>query len=405
MKIALVSKEFPPSRISYGIGTYVAETASYLASAGHSVTVICASDDTGRSDVSTGLLRVIRLPDDESFAAGGKLKRLLSFSEAAAIRYRTRVADALDAVIDQGEVEIVEFPGYRGESYVWAKRRRRIPMVARMHGYTGWVQKFWKDHVLPARRFQMRFETEELLSADLVTSVSRQLRRELLRRLPDDRVETLHNGIDSALWAHRGEQPTTIAVGQDIVFVGSLTGLKGVPDLINAADWLHREHGWTGRLLLIGRSSSGFEALMKGRWKHLAGNNSWLKVLGHQNRELLGSIYAAAGVCCFPSREEPFGFTALEALASGGVVVGTEGTGMAEMIVDGVTGYLAPRERPETLASILKIALNASTANRKQMRMAAQSSILSQFDISVIGTNMLAIFGALIQKRQAESPV
>jgi glycosyltransferase involved in cell wall biosynthesis len=52
-----------------------------------------------------------------------------------------------------------------------------------------------------------------------------------------------------------------------------------------------------------------------------------------------------------PSREEPFGIVNLEAMALQKPVVATGVGGSAEVIDDGVTGFLAAPDRPEELAA------------------------------------------------------
>jgi len=315
-------------------------------------------------------------------------------------RYRTRVADCIDQLIDAGLAEIVEFPGFRGEAQIWAKRVRRIPMVSRMHGFTAWVDKFWKDRVVSSRRVQARAETEEFAAADHVTSVSEALRVRLLSRLPPQKVSTLHNGIDTAKWTEWSSKATDFVTKEDVVFVGSLTKLKGIHILIQAAEIMRKTYSWQGRLLLFGRSSRSFEAMMYGKYKQLDGDSSWMRVMGHYRREELGSIYAAAGVCCFPSLIEPFNYTALEAMASGGVVVGSLETGMAEMIEDGESGYLVPSGQPTNLAVKLRAVLSLDGSARDRLCVGAKKRVRESFDISVTVSKMIVLFESLIQQHR-----
>ncbi len=60
--------------------------------------------------------------------------------------------------------------------------------------------------------------------------------------------------------------------------------------------------------------------------------------------------YAAADIFVFPALYEPFGNVHLEALASGLPVITTKRTGAAEIIKDGIHGYII--ESPEDSYSI-----------------------------------------------------
>src|ERR1035438_8032142 len=95
MKIVFVSKEYPPSPRSYGIGTYVFETSNALSRAGHQVTVIAASDDAVSSqDRMEGCVRVIRIPDVEKTVPGPLSWKALRNSRRLGIAYSVQIGRA-----------------------------------------------------------------------------------------------------------------------------------------------------------------------------------------------------------------------------------------------------------------------------------------------------------------------
>src|SRR4029079_1777854 len=63
--------------------------------------------------------------------------------------------------------------------------------------------------------------------------------------------------------------------------------------------------------------------------------------------ENLVSAYSSFDVLLVPSWEEPFGRVAAEGMAAGVPVVATSRGGPAELIEDGVTGFLATPRAPE----------------------------------------------------------
>jgi glycosyltransferase involved in cell wall biosynthesis len=68
----------------------------------------------------------------------------------------------------------------------------------------------------------------------------------------------------------------------------------------------------------------------------------------------LPQAYAMSDIVLYPtSGEEPFGLVPLEAMASGKPVIVTRSGGLIESVVDGVTGFLIPKEDERMLASRL----------------------------------------------------
>jgi glycosyltransferase involved in cell wall biosynthesis len=71
--------------------------------------------------------------------------------------------------------------------------------------------------------------------------------------------------------------------------------------------------------------------------------------LGHQNQDNVARIYNAADCSIVPSRVEPFGLVAIEALACGTPVIATNAGGLPDFINDSV-GALVPVDDHEVLA-------------------------------------------------------
>jgi D-inositol-3-phosphate glycosyltransferase len=70
-------------------------------------------------------------------------------------------------------------------------------------------------------------------------------------------------------------------------------------------------------------------------------------------RHVLATWYRAADVVVVPSRSESFGLVALEAAACGVPVVATAVGGLRTVVVDGVTGVLAPSRTADAFAEAI----------------------------------------------------
>jgi len=396
MKIVFVSKECPPSPSSNGIGTYAWETGLALARRGNEVTIIAAADGLTQSSFTpVPGLTVIRLPDDE-FRSG---KRNIAFRTvrapfAAGMAYRKRVAECLAALIEQDRADLVEFPGFRGEAVEWCSRGRSVPMVVRMHGLTAGIDCTWKDRISATRRLQIGWERQEFEAADTITVVARHLASPIASRFGKERVRIVYNSIDANWWARQAAAAEVGTERDDILFVGGLTKRKGVMTLVKAAEIL-RSKGWKGRLLLAGPSTREFKSFMFIRWGLWGRVPDWIVSLGLTPRKLLAPLYKNAGICCFPSFCEALSYTCLEAMASGGMVVGSLRTGMAE-ILDETCGFLAPPGDVSGLVVALMLALSMSDVERSRMRQAAQQRIRDRFDNDVIIPELLNVYNETI---------
>jgi glycosyltransferase involved in cell wall biosynthesis len=398
MNIIFVSKECPPSPRSGGIGTYVWETGRALAHFGHNVTIIAASDE-GQLTSSAPLPRmtVVRLPDDELGVENRDiLTRTLRAPFNQGIAYRKRVAECITATIESQRPNLIEFPGFRGESMMWLKGRRSVPMIVRMHGLTGGTNAAWKDHISATKRLQVDWERQELAAADVITVVSDHQARAVQARIGCDRVQVVHNSIDADHWRRLSAEAPKKIDSTDLLFVGSLLTNKGIFVLLRAANLL-RKTGWRGRLYLAGPTTPQFERFIRLRAAFGMKLPDWVVNLGICRRERLAGMYRDAGACCFPSLFEAFSYTCLEAMACAGFVVGSSRTGMAEIITEN-TGFLAPPGDASRLALALGSALSLSEEERRRMKEAAQQRVSNRFDNNVVIPKLLKVYNGAVEQ-------
>lgn len=401
MKIIFVSKECPPSPRSCGIGTYVWETGRALAGMGHSVTIIAASDE-GHFMSSTPLpqMTVIRLPDDELGVEKRNIAlRALRAPLAQGTAYRKRVAECIATVMDDRLPGVIEFPGFRGESVMWLAGQRSFPMVVRMHGLSAGVDAIWKDRVSATRSLQLNWERQELRAADTVTVVSEHQARLVRARPGADRVRVIHNSIDADQWGTLAAGAPQEASPNDILFVGSLSPIKGIFVLLRAANTL-RKNGWRGRLLLAGRTTSQFECFVRLRVALGMKMPDWVVHLGLYPRERLAGLYRHVAACCFPSLIDAFPYTCLEAMACAGLVIGSLRTGMAEIVTE-TSGFLVSPGDVSALVVALTSALSISDEQRTRMKAAAQQRIRDRFDNGVIIPELLNVYNETINSYRA----
>ncbi len=141
------------------------------------------------------------------------------------------------------------------------------------------------------------------------------------------RVADLWPGIDTEHWA-----PGTDS-GEGILFLASLASYKGVDVLLDGFEMLIRRMP-SARLRIAG---SGPEELWIRRRIQSTAELRGVEMLGPVERERVPVLMRGCSVYCLPSYGEPFGMSALEAMACGKPVVGTDAGGLRHLI-DGAGG-------------------------------------------------------------------
>lgn len=90
-----------------------------------------------------------------------------------------------------------------------------------------------------------------------------------------------------------------------------------------------------------------------------------VKFLGNQPQAILKDIYNIANVSCVPSRREPFGLVAAEAMACGTPVIATNEGGLPDFINENV-GILVPVDNAEELAVAVRQVLDGERVFDRQ---------------------------------------
>jgi glycosyltransferase involved in cell wall biosynthesis len=132
--------------------------------------------------------------------------------------------------------------------------------------------------------------------------------------------------------------------GPVVIYAGKLACFKGSDVLVDAASIYERQlPGVTTLIVGDGSERRALESMARALRLH------GLHFVGFVDQEKLVRIYSAADVAVVPSREEPFGLAALEAMACGLPVVASSVGGLTEY-VDETVGRLVPPDNPGALA-------------------------------------------------------
>ncbi|MCL2202196.1 MAG: glycosyltransferase family 4 protein [Oscillospiraceae bacterium] len=133
-----------------------------------------------------------------------------------------------------------------------------------------------------------------------------------------------------------------------VFFAGKLAHFKGIDVLINAARLYEGEH--PGKILTIIAGDGELSGELKKQAEDLRLKN--VIFLGHLDISQLRALYSTADVSVVPSRREPFGLVAIEALACGSPVIATNQGGLPDIINSDV-GALVEVDDPFGLSSAI----------------------------------------------------
>lgn len=134
-----------------------------------------------------------------------------------------------------------------------------------------------------------------------------------------------------------------------ILSVGSLEIVKGHDILLKAMLKLKERF----KLTMIGNGPLLEKYMQFVSSNRLGDRVAFLKEIENQ---YLGGYIRKSHLFCMPSRSEGFGLSALEALACGIPVIGSNVGGLAEMVIDGFNGYLFNPGDADDLARKLSMA-------------------------------------------------
>ncbi|MFF4778255.1 glycogen synthase [Microtetraspora fusca] len=260
-------------------------------------------------------------------------------------------------------------------------------------------------------------ERSALASADAVIAVSEGMRRDVLTAYPEispDRVQVIHNGIDTAEYAPSRSAEALARHGIDparpyVVFVGRITRQKGLVHLLRAA----RSFDPGAQIVLCAGAPDTAEiaeevASLVAELGRTRKGVVWISEMLPRPEVIQILTHATVFVC--PSVYEPMGIVNLEAMACETAVVATATGGIPEVVDDGVTGLLVPVEQgpdgepydPDAFAAAIaeRVGLLLADPDRAAaMGAAGRSRAVERFSWRSIAARTHRLYTALVQAR------
>jgi glycosyltransferase involved in cell wall biosynthesis len=236
--------------------------------------------------------------------------------------------------------------------WVLGARRARIPVVVHAHESDARMR-----HVMAAAL------AAPLLAATRIVAVSNAAKAFLCRTIPRlrDRIDVVYNGLP----VPADEFPQPLADGEArMAVIGRLNPNKGQDLAIATTDALVRR-GRDVRLEIAGDTFTGYEHV------EVELRDS-VRQLGLEDRVTFAGFCAdiwellrRTDIVLAPSRTDSLPLVVIEAMLARRPIVAADVGGMPELIDDGVTGMLVPREDVGVLTSRIEALLDDPAAARR----------------------------------------
>jgi len=377
-----------------GTEGYVEQMARALAKQGHRIHIVSMTgeDRLPSSDPKSQIV-FHRVTVEKSFF--GRALRLERHFPLFVSLYGKAVAKRLSALVADQSIDIIEATDWGMDAWAYLPKRR-VPVCVRLHGYPGFKDEFDRGilKAWPRNHFNWKRQRKHILSADLVTGVSRAY-RDFVREaweLPEKRMDVIPIGIDPTVF-HPGE---AARAAKSVLFVGRLEASKGIGTLAKAIPEI---------LKAIPEAVFQFAGADR---PHEEGRQSWSQYLigehGEEHIAYLGSIqtpellrhFQTATLCVVPSLYEPGGSVALEAMACGCPVLASRVGGLGEAIQDGRTGCLVPPGDAAALAEGV-IALLRDAAFRREHAQRALEAVRDNYDLDTVARQTVEAYAEAIR--------
>ncbi len=228
--------------------------------------------------------------------------------------------------------------------------------------------------------------------SDRITAVSEYLRRETYNAFhcTGCRVSVISNFVDPAIYdraRYDGSGPTPFGDGRHVfMHISNFRAVKRVRDVVRV--FARTCETIPSVLVMIGDGPERAAAEDEAR---ALGVFSSVYFLGKIDN--VAPLLAGADLFLLPSETESFGLSALEALASGVPVIGSDAGGIPEVVTDGVTGFLHPVGDVEAMAASARKLLSDPPL-LERMRVAAAADARDRFALDTIVTQYEALYRA-----------
>ena len=340
MKVLMIN-HFP--LIGSGSGTYTRNIAVHLMKKGHEVGIVFPENTAKITPLPGAVLYPVYFTYDEKIEGAlpfnfpcftthpRSVMTFFDLDDSQLDMYLNAFRAAIKKAVDEFKPDVIH--GQHIWLLSWLALETGLPYILTAHGtdLMGYRQ---------SERFRKQAD-EVAMNAKHIITISND-NDKLVREIFPDVIEKtvfMRNGYDPESFYPEKIKREEILASYDllplkyfVLFAGKLAHFKGIDILLDAAAIY--EKAYDGEILTLIAGEGELMKPLKEQSERLKLAN--LHFLGFVDAQRLRALYSAADVSVVPSRREPFGLVAIEALACGAPVVATNQGGLPDIINDKV---------------------------------------------------------------------
>ncbi|MGD6875878.1 glycosyltransferase [Bacillus infantis] len=211
-----------------------------------------------------------------------------------------------------------------------------------------------------------------LANADHVIAVGEELHKTITEEFSVDkgRISIINMGVDRDVFHRRDKKAAkancNIADSEmPLLFVGNIIKQKGLLELVEAVSIAAESHPDTTLYIIGAEKDPAFKQELTDHVKLLDMENR-VFFLGVRTQQEIAEWMSAAEVFILPSHIEGFGLVALEAMACGTPVIGTEAGGLKHLLSNGA-GEIVPVKNAAALSKGIEELLSSPEKRNQQI--------------------------------------
>jgi len=393
LSVLMLSWEFPP-RIIGGISSHVYDLSGTLAQKGVEVHVVTCDFPGTPEYEEIGGARVYRF-ESYKIPAYDFLSWVFSMNRNMA----QRAIEVIDA--HNGRIDIIHAHDWLvARAAVELRNLYEKPLVSTIHstewGRRGGIRNDYQRTINDTERWLVSESSRVICCSNYMAD---QICETL--QAPREKVRVIRNGVDASKFnldidyevvKRRFANP-----GEKIVlFVGRLVHEKGVQVLIGAAPKVLSVLP-NAKFIIVGEGGMK-ERLLKETWDF--GISHKVFFTGFLDEKTLTLLYKVSAVAVVPSLYEPFGITALEAMAAQVPLVVSDIGGLSEIVEHDTTGVKVYADNSDSVAwGIIRVLTDEAYASR--LRRNAHRKIVDDYNWDRISNETIeTYYGAMTSAPQ-----